>query len=300
MKPSLVWVSVDNDVALPDLTDQAMLHALGLALAPRRNSPGRTIPLPPLPSGPVGNTVTAATVVPEPPAFRKLFSDPGIRRVLVFGDWKESLKGQLTDPKLLRDSHRLACFVQAVDVHSQSRIESVSKLLFDDREKALTLMELTNELTERLDLSSELLQQPPDRSAKRLFFLRVESDPTVNSVKPPSPTPVAAPLKRTVPEQYLRGAHFTVGREEALYDMQQPSTRMEQWRNAFKRAAFEKWQCLLWGKNLEDQLWTVRPPRDMLRDARVRMWAEKTLGAAGYDKQSMLSEWEIFWRQQGQ
>ena len=298
MKPPLVWVSVDHDLALPDVTDQAMLHALGLAFAPRRNSVGRTIPLPPLPSAQLASTVPA--VAPEPPAFRKLFSDPGIRRVLVFGEWKESLKGQLAEPKLLRDSHRLACFVQAVDAHAQSRIESVSKLLFDDQEKAATLMELTPELMERLDLSDELVQRPRDRTAKRLFFLRAESDPTVNSVKPTSSLPVAAPLKRTVPEQYLRDARFTVSREEALYDMQQPSTRMEQWRNAFKRAAFEKWQCLLWGKNLEDQLWTVRPPKDMLRDARVRMWAEKTLGAAGYDKQSMLSEWEIFWRQQGQ
>jgi hypothetical protein len=143
-----------------------------------------------------------------------------------------------------------------------------------------------------------------DRSAKRLFYLRVESDPTAEATPRPGvsqPKPVPAEPRRTIPDLYTNGVAFPISRDEALYDMHNRPSRFDQWRDKFTRHAdFERWQQLLWGKTLDEQLWTVRPPKGMFRDARVRCWAETTLAAAGYDKASMLPEWEIYWRRQGQ
>jgi len=46
---------------------------------------------------------------------------------------------------------------------------------------------------------------------------------------------------------------------------------------------FRKWQILLTGKSLDDQLWTVRPPLRDLSNRLVRDWARRTLEAAGYE-----------------
>jgi len=56
---------------------------------------------------------------------------------------------------------------------------------------------------------------------------------------------------------------------------------------------------LLGAKDLEEQLWAVRPPHGSVRDPSVREWARQTLDSAGYDSRVMLREWEIFWRRKG-
>src|SRR5262249_38746620 len=134
-------------------------------------------------------------------------------------------------------------------------------------------------------------------------YLRVDADPTAEATSRPTVAqskPVPAEPRRAIPDQYTNGA-FPISRDEAIYDMHARPSLFDQWRDKFKhRADFERWQQLLWGKTLEEQLWTVRPPKGMFRDPLVRAWAEKTLGAAGYDKAVMLPEWEIYWRRQGQ
>ena len=65
------------------------------------------------------------------------------------------------------------------------------------------------------------------------------------------------------------------------------------------REAGRKWQSLLAGKSLDEQLWAVRPPRGMIARPDVRDWARQTLERAGYDPRLMLAEWEIFWRRKG-
>ena len=61
----------------------------------------------------------------------------------------------------------------------------------------------------------------------------------------------------------------------------------------------KKWHALLFGKNPDQQLWAIKPPRGGLRDSRVRCWVEQTLQVGGYDVASMLAEWEIHWRRRG-
>jgi len=65
------------------------------------------------------------------------------------------------------------------------------------------------------------------------------------------------------------------------------------------REAWRKWQALLSGKSLDEQLWAVRPPRGWTTRQAVRDWARQTLEQAGYDPRMMLVEWEIFWRRKG-
>jgi len=114
-------------------------------------------------------------------------------------------------------------------------------------------------------------------------------------------------LKTTIPEQLIKPWEFQISREEALYDMlaaassrSAPLAFIRDLTDRFgHRQAWRKWQALLAGKSLDEQLWAVRPPRGLISGAAVRDWARQTLEQAGYDPRVMLAEWEIFWRRKG-
>jgi len=114
-------------------------------------------------------------------------------------------------------------------------------------------------------------------------------------------------LKTTVPEQWVKPWEFQISREEALYDMlaaassrSAPLGFIRDLTDRFgHRQSRRKWQALLAGKSLDEQLWAVRPPRGLISGAAVRDWARQTLERAGYDARVMLAEWEIFWRRKG-
>jgi hypothetical protein len=127
----------------------------------------------------------------------------------------------------------------------------------------------------------------------------------------PNARPIARGLKTAIPEQWIKPWEFQIGREEALYDMREAASpgsalpalirSMTNWfghRRAW-REAWRKWQALLSGKSLDEQLWAVRPPRGWTTRQAVRDWARQTLERAGYDPRMMLVEWEIFWRRKG-
>jgi len=118
-------------------------------------------------------------------------------------------------------------------------------------------------------------------------------------------------LKTAIQEQWIKPWEFQISREEALYDMRaarfsrggllafiRSLTRWFGHRPAWREAG-RKWQALLAGKSLDEQLWDVRPPRGMIARPAVRDWALQTLERAGYDPRVMLAEWEIFWRRKG-
>lgn len=114
-------------------------------------------------------------------------------------------------------------------------------------------------------------------------------------------------LKTTIPEQWVKPWEFQISREEALYDMladassrSAPLAFIRGLTDRFgHRQAWRKWQALLAGKSLDEQLWAVRPPRGLISSAAVRDWARQMLEQAGYDPRVMLAEWEIFWRRRG-
>jgi len=114
-------------------------------------------------------------------------------------------------------------------------------------------------------------------------------------------------LKTTVPEQWTNRWEFQISREEALYDMRIAASSNSALLGFIRgltgwfghRQASRKWQALLSGKSLDEQLWAVRPPQGLITHPAIRDWARQTLEQAGYDARVMLVEWEIFWRRKG-
>ena len=141
-------------------------------------------------------------------------------------------------------------------------------------------------------------QQPPPR---------VEEQPQT-AQQTNETAPAAAPAKKTaIPEDRIKPWELRLSRDEALYDMQLEAaandTLIGSIRNLKRRIgnrqAFQKWQALLCGKSLAEQLWEVRPPAGQFSHPQVREWAQRALAQAGYDPGVMLTEWEIFWRRKG-
>jgi hypothetical protein len=162
------------------------------------------------------------------------------------------------------------------------------------------------------------------------YSLRISSDPTAETVEATetaastarntggksiiaAPVPASSPQakepssRRDIPERFQNPWEFQFGRDEVLYDMNVRIgsrgsvgallRKVGRWYR--RREEFRKWQALLCVKNLEEQLWAVRPPRGSVSDPSVREWARQTLESAGYDSRAMLLEWEIFWRRKG-
>jgi hypothetical protein len=54
---------------------------------------------------------------------RKLLHDPGVARVVRYGEFKEMLHPQLAHPERLRDTHYLSCYVQVYEASVAQRLE---------------------------------------------------------------------------------------------------------------------------------------------------------------------------------
>jgi hypothetical protein len=113
-------------------------------------------------------------------------------------------------------------------------------------------------------------------------------------------------LKENIPLRFVKESDFRISREEALYDMQVKPALGDRLRDFCRRLRIFrlrnesiKWQTLLAGRTVDEQLWAVRPPTGTLANKLVRDWATKTLELGGYNTRKMIIEWEIFWRRKG-
>lgn len=260
---------------------------------------------------------------------RKLFADPGQWRVLWWGEFKEILSPQLAHPERLRDTYRLPCYVQVLETEREVSITELAGVYKSDARQA-RLYFLTEEIAAKLDLVLPLRAAPPHNSPRhpntllpneRVFRLVVANDPTIDiansksrvqtsgsntEVKGSETLSTQTSLKCAIPVRFIKEWEFKISRDEALYDMNAKATlgslllrigrRM---RIGKSRNEFSKWQVLLMGKDLDEQLWAVRPPKGRLTDSEVRSWARNTLDLGGYDSNKMIIEWEIFWRRRG-
>lgn len=274
-----------------------------------------------------GTAAAAAKFVPLQEAtkqastvsYRKLFADPGQWRVLSWGEFKEILSPQLAHPERLRDTYRLPCYVQVLETERAVSVNELAGVYKSESGRPVRLYFLTDEIAAKLDLVLPLraappqdVQRPPNTllAHERVFRLIVANDPTIDIANNGSNLPVSAPttttLKDTIPSRFVKEWEFKISRDEALYDMNVPSTLgksilriCRRLRVGKHRREFSKWQALLMGKDLDEQLWAVRPPTGILRDSVVRDWATKTLELGGYDSRKMMIEWEILWRRKG-
>jgi hypothetical protein len=274
-----------------------------------------------------------AAETPRPAPYRKLFPDPGQGRVIRLGDFKSMLAPQLAHPERVRDTHRLACYLQVYEVTIAQRLESLAASVLGDAGCISQLQLMTGPLTQQLGLASLLRRRPrvpgnfPREAGlllpgERVFRLQLAQDPTADdaassdlpvkepfpsgNVEAPAPVPGGG-LKTVIPERYVKPWEFKSARDEALYDMNVTAT-FAGWISSFSkrlngwvkgRGELRKWQVLLSGKSADEQLWGVRPPKAGVSHPAIRDWARKTLETAGYDPRLMLVEWEIFWRRKG-
>jgi hypothetical protein len=249
---------------------------------------------------------------------RKLFADPGQWRVLAWGEFKEVLSSQLAHPERLRDTYRLPCYVQVFETDREVAISELAGIFKSDPRRA-HLYFLTDEIAAKLDLVLPLRAAPPQNtprppntllSHERVFRLIVANDPTIDianikskqdSVSNTEATQTS--LKCAIPARFVKEWELKISRDEALYDMNAKLTLggvllkiCRRLRVGKYRKEISKWQVLLMGKDLDEQLWAVRPPKDQLTDSQVRDWARRTLELGGYDSSKMIIEWEVFWR----
>lgn len=287
----------------------------------------------------VGAVAQPTAESPKPAPYRKLFPDPGQRRVIRLGDFKSMLAPQLAHPERVRDTHRLACYLQVYEIAIAQRLESLAASALGDAGRVSQLQLITGPRAHQLGLISVLRTRPrvsgnfPREAglllpSERVFRLQLAQDPTADDAAPsgrqppmdipatdsfPSgnveaPTPVPGRgLKTGIPERYIKPWEFKSTRDEALYDMNVTATfagwigSLSKWLNGWinGRGELKKWQVLLSGKSADEQLWAVRPPKGGVSHPAIRDWAWKTLETAGYDPRTMLLEWEIFWRRKG-
>jgi hypothetical protein len=295
----------------------------------------------PKPNGELSQTAPVAQPAAEKPKlapYRKLFPDPGQGRVIRLGDFKSLLAPQLAHPERVRDTHRLACYLQVYEITTAQRLESLAASVLGDAGRVSEFQLMTGPITHQLGLLSLLRTRPrvPGNFPRevglllpyeRVFRLQLAQDPTANDAAPAEPQPaVNVPLqepfnsdgqrpapvpglgpKNVIPERYIKPWEFKLTRDEALYDMNVTATfagwitSLSKWLKGWIRGRGElkKWQVLLSGKSADEQLWAVRPPKGGVSHPAIRDWARKTLETAGYDPRTMLLEWEIFWRSKG-
>ncbi len=267
-------------------------------------------------------------------ACRKLLQDPGEWRIVCWGEFKDMLAAQLAHPERLRDSHRLACYVQVYEITKAQRIESLAREILGKADSDRQLCPLSLAMATRLQLMPLLQRRPhiPPQMRRerglllpndRLFRLHLINDPTAdrgaqNQSRTDSQphgtsslvadsgqgSALASAVRRNaIPERFLKPWEFQLSREEALYDVKldRPFNHLIQRAKAWLRGRrqFQKWQALLSGKNPEEQLWSVRPPQGAISDPSVHEWARTTLEKAGYDSAAMLIEWQVYWRRKG-
>jgi hypothetical protein len=267
-------------------------------------------------------------------AYRKIIADPGLYLKLPWARVKRELAPHLQHPEKLRDHDILECHVQIYEAQRTLPAAQLAALALGDAAFAPQLHPFTQAKAQMLG-APQLFKPPrepfethaPSRhiyTGQRVYRLWPVFDPTIerdNTSGRPSVAAAekAATLRTHIPQQYLNPLQFRVSREEALYDMQgvlgtlpPQATALTRWLCIYplrllkvflsvlaSNRRLKKWRVMLGGKSLDQQLWTVTPPRGFSYHPTVRRWAAETLAQAGYDPKCLLVEWEIFWRQKG-
>lgn len=264
------------------------------------------------------------TVRPTRAPFRMFFSNPGQWRIVQWGDFKEMLAPQLAHPERLNDTHQIHCYVQVYETTVMQALAALARAVLGESGTTNELRPLTAAIATKLQLKLPPAIRPraagpvPRKPGllpphERVFRLQVVLDPTLdadpNKPLPSAPEQTSTPKpagKRTIPEQFLNPLEFKISRDEATYEMNIAPRLKGSWFSFLKRIqhrvsdpAFRKWKALLCGKDLEEQLWAVSPPKHGLTHPVIRDWALQTLQMAGYDTSVMLAEWELFWRRKG-
>jgi len=272
---------------------------------------------------------------PEPsPAYRTILADPGLYLQLPWVRVKRELAPHLKHPEKLRDNDLLECYAQIYEAQRMLPAAELATLALSDAALSSQLQPLTQAKAQML--GAPQLFKPTHEpfevransrqvyAGQRFYRLWPVFDPTSERIQNAgrlsvAATKTAAATCSQIPQQYLNPLQFTYSREEVLYDMKgvlgslpPKSCALTRWMFIYplrllkvflsvlaSNRRLKKWRVMLGGKSLDQQLWTVTPPRGFSYHPTVRRWADETLAQAGHDPKSMLVEWEVFWRRKG-
>jgi hypothetical protein len=268
------------------------------------------------------------------PTYRTIVAAPGLYLQLPWAHVKNELAPHLKHPEKLRDHDVLECHAQIYEAQQTLPAAQLATLALGDAAFASQLHPLTQAKAQMLG-APQLFKPPREPfetpatsrqiyTGQRVYRLWPVFDPTIErddtSGRPSvASAEKAATLRTQIPQQYLHPLQFRVSREEVLYDMQGVLGTLPPQAKALARwiliyplrllkvflsvlastRRLKKWRVMLGGKSLDQQLWTVTPPRGFSYHPTVRRWADETLRQAGYDPARMRVEWEIFWRRKG-
>ena len=257
---------------------------------------------------------------------RPLLPEPGVPLVVPWNEFHALLASQFAHPERLRDGHRVNVVAQIYEVTRPQSPADLAESITGDRARSSELTILTDRmlalfgLVQRVPPPMRHPHQPPGGDMlmphERVVRLLLAADPTASAPgtepratanaapHPDSAAPRSRADKESIPQAFLRPWEFRKSREDVLYELSRPRSVLSAIRSwlaaitsrAARRLEHRCWEMLRSGKSPEEQLWSVPPPRRRLDDREVRDWAALTLGHAGYNVQTMLLEWEIFWR----
>jgi hypothetical protein len=267
------------------------------------------------------------------PGYRKIVADPGLYLKIPWARIKNELTTQLKHPEKLRDDDVIECYAQIYEAERTLAASDLAAHEFGHASLASQFHPLTQNKAQALGAPQlfKPTRKPFERQAasrqihagQRVFCIWPVYDPTVGRANPSEP--IAKPEesattpRNQIPNQYLNPLQFKYSREEVLYDMKSAlgtlppeAGSLARWffiyplriLKAFitwvmSRRRMKKWRTMLDGKNHDEQLWAVTPPRSFPYHPSIRRWAEERLSQAGYDPRRMFLEWEIFWRRKG-
>lgn len=265
--------------------------------------------------------------------YRKILTDPGLYLEIPFSRVKSEIAPQLKHPERLNDNELIECYAQIYEVQQTMPIAVMSAAELGDGCLHWQFHPLTKGKAEMLGVPQLFrpTRQPVETqtstrqiyAGQRVYRLWPVFDSTLvreTYSDSRSPTIKNAPILRSeIPKQYLNRQHFKYLREEVLYDMRGALGTLAPEAGAFacwfliypmrmlrtlgnsilSKRRMKKWRAMLKGKEADQQLWAVTPPRGFSYNIAARRWAENTLSQAGYDARRMVLEWEIFWRRKG-
>jgi hypothetical protein len=291
------------------------------------NGNSRSVETQPQPAGAKAVQATAS------PGYCKIVANPGLYLKITWARIKNELTTQLKHPEKLRDDDVVECYVQIYEAQRTLLASELAALELGDASLASQLHPLTQNKAQVLGVPQlfKPTREPFGTRAanrhiyagQRVYRLSPVFDPTVERAKPSEP--IAKPEesattpRHQIPHQYLNPLQFKYSREEVLYDMKSvlgtlppEAGAVVRWffiyplrllkasiTSVMSRRRMKKWRKMLEGRNQDEQLWVVTPPRSFPQHPGVRRWAEERLSQAGYDPRSMFLEWEIFWRRKG-
>jgi len=276
-----------------------------------------------------------AQAVPKEPSrgYSKIIADPGLYLKIPWARAKGELTTLIQQPERLSDADEIECYAQIYEAQRTVPAAEIAAAELGDRALHSQLHPLTRDKAQMLG-TPQLFRPTRDpfetrassrqvHAGQRVFRVWPVFDPTADRESKPNKQPAAGDerpiLRSEIPRQCLNAQHFKYSREEVLYDMKSAlgtlppeAGALVRWffiyplrmlkaaiTSVMSRRRMKKWRTMLEGKNHDEQLWAVTPPRSFPYHPSVRRWAEESLSQAGYDPRRMFLEWEIFWRRKG-